>query len=74
MGDEIKTPRELAEEVAVLRLPAATDQRLQALMDRNNDGALSQNERNELESLAAMSETIGLLRAEALRFLGRKLS
>lgn len=74
MGEEIRTPRELAEEVAVLRLPALTDQRLQALMDRNSDGALTPSERSELESLAAMSETISLLRAKALRFLGRKPS
>ena len=40
MGDEIRTPAQLAEEVAVLRLPPPTDQRLQALMDRNNDGVL----------------------------------
>ena len=72
MGDEIKLPRELAEEVAALRLPNPTDQRLQHLMDRNNDGKLSEYERAELESLAAMSETISLLRAKALRLLGRK--
>ena len=72
MGDEIKMPRELAEEVAALRLPNPTDQRLQHLMDRNNDGKLSEHERDELESLAAMSETISLLRAKALRLLGRK--
>ena len=72
MGDEIKAPRELAEEVAVVRLPPPTDARLQELMDRNNDGKLSQSERQELASLAAMSETLSLLRAKALHFLGRK--
>ena len=72
MGDELKLPRELMEEVAALRLPGKTDQRLQHLMDRNNDGALSQQEREELESLAEMSERISLMRAKALRLLGRK--
>jgi len=72
MGDEVKPPRELLEEVAALRFPALTDQRLQNLMDRNNDGALNQQEREELESLAAMSETIALMRAKALRCLGRQ--
>lgn len=72
MGDEFKMLRELAEEVAALRLPSPTDQRLQHLMDRNNDGMLSPSERQELESLAAMSETISILRANAIRVLGWK--
>jgi hypothetical protein len=72
MGDEIQPPREFLEEVAALRLPATTDQRLQVLMDRNNDGALSEDERQEMESVVAMSESISLVRAKALRMLGRK--
>lgn len=72
MGDELKIPRQMLEEVAALRFPPPTDKRMQDLMDRNNDGRLSQNEREELESLVAMSETISLMRAKALRFLGRK--
>ena len=72
MGNEINLPRELAEAAAELRFPPATDQRLQELMDRNNDGRLNQDERKELESLAAMSESIALIRAKALRCLGRK--
>jgi hypothetical protein len=38
MGEEIRIPREMLEEVAALRLPARSDQRLQHLMDGNNDG------------------------------------
>ena len=72
MGDEIKIPRKLMEEVAALRFPPKTDTRLQALMDRNNDGRLNPSEREEFESLVEMSETISLMRAKALRFLGRK--
>ena len=71
MGEELRLPRELAEAVAATRFPAATDHRLQELMDRNNDGQLNSTEREELESLAAMSETLSLLRAKALHILGR---
>ncbi|MBI2804159.1 MAG: hypothetical protein HYX68_04145 [Planctomycetes bacterium] len=72
MGDEIRVPRELLEQVAAARLPAVTDVRLQDLMTRNNDGALTQSERTELESLVAMSESLSLMRAKAIHFLGRK--
>ena len=72
MGDEIRMSRELAEAVAAATFPPATDSRLQTLMDRNNDGRLGADERKELESLVAMSETLSLLRAKALHFLGKK--
>jgi len=68
----VQAPRDLMEAVAGLRLPPRTDKRLQSLMDRNNEGALSPQEREELESLAELSETISLLRARALHLLGRK--
>lgn len=41
-------------------------------MDRNNDGALTAKEREELEALVEWSEEISLIRAKALRLLGRK--
>jgi hypothetical protein len=41
-------------------------------MDRNNKGTLTAAERDELESLAELSETISLVRADALAVLGRK--
>lgn len=72
MGDEIKVPREMLEEVAAMRLPKKSDDRLQHLMDRNNEGRLDSNERAELESLVEMSEAISLMRAKALRCLGKK--
>ena len=40
-------------------------------MDRNNEGRLSSDERDELESLVELSESMSLVRAEALRLLGR---
>ena len=41
-------------------------------MDRNTEGRLTEPERAEMESLVEMSETISLVRAEALHLLGRK--
>jgi len=40
-------------------------------MDRNTEGLLSASEREELEALVELSETIALLRIQALRVLGR---
>jgi hypothetical protein len=67
----IETPREMVEMVADLRLPPRSDRRLQSLMDRNNNGILTAEEQDELESLVQLSETIGLVRAQALHVLGR---
>jgi hypothetical protein len=41
-------------------------------MDRNTDGTLRPDEKEELEALVELSETISLVRAEALHVLGRK--
>ena len=68
----ISAPLQMVEAVAALRFPAVSDRRLQILMDRNNSGALSAEERDELESLAELSETISLVRADALALLGRR--
>lgn len=68
----IPAPRELVEAVAALRLPPKTDRRLQDLMDRNTNGTLTEAERSDLEALVEMSESISLLRAQALHLLGRK--
>jgi hypothetical protein len=72
MATVIEAPLEMVEAVASLRLPGKTDRRLQFLMDRNNDGALTAAEREELEALVELSETISLVRAQALYLLGRK--
>jgi hypothetical protein len=47
------------------------DALLQSLMDRNTDGRLSAEEREELEALAELSESISFVRAQAMRLLGR---
>jgi len=67
----IESPRELIETVAEMRFPAKTDERLTWLMDRNTDGLLTAQERDELASLAELSESIAIVRAQALRVLGR---
>ncbi len=56
----------------MLRLPEQADRRLQQLMDRNNEGLLTEQERADLEALAELSEQLSLVRAEALHLLGRK--
>jgi hypothetical protein len=61
----------MVEAFAALRLPARSDSRLQDLMDRNNEGILSSTEREELESLVELSETLAIARARALHLLGR---
>jgi hypothetical protein len=40
-------------------------------MDRNNDGQLALHEREEFEALVELSETMALVRAQALSLLGR---
>ena len=72
MSAVISAPLQMVEAVAALRFPAVSDRRLQVLMDRNNDGALSAEEHDELESLAELSEAISLVRADALALLGRR--
>jgi hypothetical protein len=63
--------RAFVETVAAMRFPDKTDARLHALMDRNTNGQLTASEREELAALAELSETIALVRAQALKLLGR---
>ena len=72
MAAVVEAPVELVESVAAMRFPAKTDARLQSLMDRNTNGQLTPAEREELEALVELSESIALVRAQALRLLGRK--
>lgn len=68
----IDAPLQWVETVATLRLPEQADRHLQQLMDRNNEGQLSELERAELAALAELSERLSLVRAEALHLLGRR--
>lgn len=72
MSAVVQAPLDLVESFAGLRFPPKTDARLQALMDRNTDGRLTPGERDELEALVELSETLALLRARALHLLGRR--
>jgi hypothetical protein len=68
----IAAPVYWVESVGRLRLPASADRRLQELMDRNTEGKLTERDREDLEALVELSETLSLVRAEALRLLGRQ--
>ena len=72
MTTSVQAPRELIEEVAGLRFPPRTDRRLSFLMDRNNEGRLTDAERAEMETLVELGESIALVRAKALHLLGRQ--
>jgi hypothetical protein len=71
MSATIPAPAVWVETIGELRLPSKADRRLQHLMDRNNEGELSEPEREELEALVELSERLSLVRAEALQLLGR---
>jgi hypothetical protein len=72
VSSTIDAPLDWVETVGNLRLPPKADQRLQELMDRNNEGLLTETERADLESLVELSERLTLVRAEALHLLGRR--
>jgi hypothetical protein len=72
MNSVISAPVDWIESVGNLRLPPKTDLRLQGLMHRNNEGLLSDGEREELEALVELSEQLSLVRAEALQMLGKQ--
>lgn len=69
----ISTPLEFVTSVADFRFPAKIDTHLQGLMDRNTECHISASEREGLEALVELSETISLLRVQALRVLGRAI-
>ena len=72
MSAVIEAPRDWVEAVAALRLPPKQDTLFQKLMDRNTAGTLTAAEREELEALVELSETLALVRARGLQLLGRK--
>lgn len=71
MGAEVSFPNEFVEALCELRFPEKTNELLQRLMDRNTEGLLSSDERLELESLVELGQTMSLIRARALKSLGR---
>ena len=73
MSATIEAPESWVSSVGKLSLPKLADQRLQELMDRNTEGGLTSDEREELTGLVDWSERVSLLRAEALLLLGERL-
>jgi hypothetical protein len=72
MATVVEAPIEMVEAVASLRFPPRADRRLQRLMDRNNEGLLTPEEKEDLETLVELSESLALMRAQALHLLGRR--
>ena len=72
MPKSILTPVGFVESVAHLRLPPWADSRLQELMDANNEGRLSEPEREDLSSLVEWTESLSLLKAQAFSILGTR--
>lgn len=68
----IDAPVAWVETVGRLALPQKADERLQGLMDRHNEGQLNSAELVDLEFLVELSESLSLVRAEALLLLGRR--
>ena len=65
----IQAPSEYILELADLELPASTQAKLQTLMERNNEGALPEAERAELQALVDLCERIALIRGRARTLL-----
>lgn len=72
--ETITAPLELVTSLAEFRFSPKLNAKLQELMERNTEGLLSPAEREELEALVELSESIALLRGEALQVLGRSIS
>ena len=72
MTGVVAVPLKWVQTVGDLRLPVKADMRLQELMDRNTEGLLTSVERSELEALVELSETLSLVRAQALHLMGQR--
>ena len=64
--------RGFLEELAAQRFSPEADARCQWLMERNNFGELTEDEREELKALANLSQWMSLVHAQALLMLGRR--
>lgn len=72
MSRTVEIPVEFLEEMAHLEFPASTQQALSRLMDKNNEGKLSQDEREELRALVDLNERVSLLKGRAKLLLGER--
>jgi hypothetical protein len=69
MPEVMDAPVELVEAMASLRFAPKADRQLQRLLDRNTEGLLSPEEKEQLETLVELSESLSVIRAQALRLL-----
>ena len=69
--DTVPASVEWIKTVGELKLPVKADQRLQKLMDRNNEGQLTEVELADLEYFLEWSEQLSLVRAEARHLSGQ---
>lgn len=71
MSQQVRFQLELPVDLDRFRLPAAVDERLQELLDRQDRGdALSTRERSEAEGLVNLAALLSLLRLRAERLYG----
>jgi hypothetical protein len=71
--DQVLAPRELLEQIVDMKVDPGMDARAQYLMDRNNFGQLSEDERAELAGYVAFNQRMTIARGLAMVALGRKL-
>ena len=73
MSHTVAIELEMPNDLAQFRLPAGVNARLQALLDRQDNGTrLSAAERQEAEGLVELAEMLSLLRLRADRPKSRK--
>lgn len=71
MSNHVLVELDLPADLDRLRLPAAVDERLQELLDRQDRGeSLSPRERSEAEGLVNLAELLTLLRLRSERMNG----
>ncbi|MFQ5751540.1 MAG: hypothetical protein ACE5HI_06035 [bacterium] len=69
MSQQVVIDLEMPDDLQRFKLPKAVNNRLQALLDRQDRGeALSDSERKEAEGLVNVAELLSLLRLRAERF------
>jgi hypothetical protein len=67
----IKVPLAMIEQMSALRLPVKLDIQLRSLMARDQDCRLKSPERDQLEALLELNETISVLRSRATQLLAK---
>ena len=65
MSRTVEIPLDLLEEVAQLEFPSSMQKALARLMDKNNEGLLSEEEREELQAWVDLNELVSLLKGRA---------